>query len=540
MSHYTGMHGRTYTVANQLGVGGEGTVLAIAGNSDQVIKLYKPDKFKTPMQRQAMERKLRVMIAMNVNIRQNGRICLAWPQDIVYSNGTMVGFIMPKVPTQYKIYDIYRGGANSVREKLYPQYTWKYAVQFAHNLARIVQCVHSSKIVIGDFNQNNIAVDPTTGGIILIDCDSFDITDPVTGEHFPCTVGLPEMLAPELQCVGSLSNGRFTRESDNFSLAIHIFRLLMENADPFGGVITTNGASSVSNVAGNTAIINGECAYVRNVPGKVVPRWSPKLDMLPPDVAQLFRKTFDYTAVNAISRRGARATAAEWADTLAPYGAPEPNSRLKTCSRVARHVYGAHNSTCPWCALNTKPVPPPPPPPPKPKPQPRPTPTPPPRPTPKPQPKKKSGCLKFLLGLILASTILSAVSSCLSESRYNDLMQNNSSNSSPTYNEPILSPDLDDEPVVSEYILPDSDCTYISEEDLWGMSDEELCLARNEIFARHGRMFTTAWIRDYFLGTSWYVERYTPEEFDSRVDDFFNDYERSNLATIIAYEEKVG
>ena len=41
----------------------------------------------------------------------------------------------------------------------------------------------------------------------------------------------------------------------------------------------------------------------------------------------------------------------------------------------------------------------------------------------------------------------------------------------------------------TEYILPDSDSRYISENELGGMSSEQLRLARNEIFARHGRKF---------------------------------------------------
>ena len=33
----------------------------------------------------------------------------------------------------------------------------------------------------------------------ILDVDSFDITDPDTGERFECTVGISEFLAPELQ-----------------------------------------------------------------------------------------------------------------------------------------------------------------------------------------------------------------------------------------------------------------------------------------------------------------------------------------------------
>lgn len=358
MATYRGVQSsKRYTLGQQLGVGGEGIVYDLVGDSAHVAKIYKPDRFKTTADRNTLERKLKAMLSMNIKAIVDGTLRLAWPQDILYENGTMVGFIMPKLTAKYKIFDIYRSGKGSVREREYPNYTWKYSVQFAYNLAWVVNYLHQNGIVIGDLNQNNIAVDTKTSTVILIDCDSFDIRDPRTGEHFPCVVGLEEMLAPELQTVGKLSNGTFTKESDNFSLAIHIFRLLMDNNDPFGGVITTN--ASLSQIPGNRAIINGECAYVRNLPNKKVRDKSPTLDMMPKEVEDLFRKTFDYTAVTAMSKRTNRATAQEWVNTLLVLAKAEPNPALRSCATNKRHVYSVRNFSCPWCRLDKIVTPPP-------------------------------------------------------------------------------------------------------------------------------------------------------------------------------------
>lgn len=351
MASYTGSSGKkTYTLGTQLAAGGEGVVYEISGDNAHVAKLYKADRFSSEAERATMERKLKAMISMNIPAIVDGILRLAWPQDILYENGRFVGFVMPRLNTKYKIYDLYRTGKNSVREREYKgKYTWKYSVQIAYNMAWVVSYVHRHNIVIGDLNQNNISVDALTGAVILIDCDSFDIYDPVTKEHFPCVVGLPEMLAPELQTVGSLRNATFTKESDNFSLAIHIFRLLMNNEDPFGGAMTTN--ASQSNIPANAPIVNGECLYVRNVPGKKwLPRM-PKLDILPASLQQLFRKTFNYTATTALSKRKDRATADEWVNALIVLGAPEPNHTLSTCPVNPRHVYPHHNTSCPWCAI---------------------------------------------------------------------------------------------------------------------------------------------------------------------------------------------
>ena len=349
MITYTGMRGTLYTISQRLGEGGEGTVYTIATYNHLVAKIYRANKFHNTNERSTMERKLRAMIAMNVEYKIDNVVRFAWPQDILYENNTMVGFIMPRIGTRYKIFDIYRGG--NPRKNIYPDYTWKYSIQFAYHLAWLVYYLHSKGIIIGDFNQSNIAIDSNSNTVIIIDCDSFDIKDPVSGEHFPCLVGLPEMLAPELQNVGDLSKGRFTKESDYFSLAIHIFRLLMNNADPFGGVLVSG--ESQSNVPANQSICNGECAYVRHIPNKKIPNWSPKLAILPEEIRKLFSKTFNYTALTAKKNVQNRATAYEWCIALAPFGEKEPNPRLKTCSKNKLHVYAANNRECPWCRLES-------------------------------------------------------------------------------------------------------------------------------------------------------------------------------------------
>lgn len=358
MAYYTGAYGTIYNLGNQIGSGGEGIVYAIQGSNDKVAKLYKADKLANKMLRDAKERKLKAMMGMNIKYTIDGVLRLAWPIDVLYNQGQMVGFVMPKLSKMLKIFDIqrcWRPDANNPSTKevlaVYPNYTWKYAVQFAYNLAWVVRYVHSNGIVIGDLNQNNIYADTSTGAVVLIDCDSFDITDRKTGERFPCEVGLPEMLAPELQTVGQLK-GKFTTHTDNFSLAIHIFRLLMRNADPFTGVPSA-GASSSAIINANVNIINGNCPYVRNC-SVSVPGWAPDFSILPLSVQNLFKKTFDYNATNAISKSSKRATAAEWCNVLAPLAAPEPNPNLKKCTNSQNklhiyHVYSAHNTTCPWC-----------------------------------------------------------------------------------------------------------------------------------------------------------------------------------------------
>jgi hypothetical protein len=41
-----------------------------------------------------------------------------------------------------------------------------------------------------------------------------------------------------------------------------------------------------------------------------------------------------------------------------------------------------------------------------------------------------------------------------------------------------------------------------------------LCYARNEIFARNGRKFSSSELQEYFNGMDWYEPKYDAKEFD--------------------------
>lgn len=86
----------------------------------------------------------------------------------------------------------------------------------------------------------------------------------------------------------------------------------------------------------------------------------------------------------------------------------------------------------------------------------------------------------------------------------------------------------------AEYIIEESNSRYLSESDLYGLSDEELMLARNEIYARHGRLFNDSSIQAYFDSKAWYNGYIAPDEFDTSV---FNKYENSNISFIKEHEQ---
>ena len=114
-----------------------------------------------------------------------------------------------------------------------PDFTWRYLLSTASNLASVVHALHAGTYVVGDLNESNVMVAPTAL-VTMVDCDSMQVPNPAGGV-FRCPVGKSEYTAPELQGVDFHTVDR-SPQHDNFALAVLIFMLLMEGIHPFDGV----------------------------------------------------------------------------------------------------------------------------------------------------------------------------------------------------------------------------------------------------------------------------------------------------------------
>lgn len=85
----------------------------------------------------------------------------------------------------------------------------------------------------------------------------------------------------------------------------------------------------------------------------------------------------------------------------------------------------------------------------------------------------------------------------------------------------------------SQSIIPYSSSRYLSVSDVAGLSSYELMLARNEIFARHGRRFDNPELQQYFNSKSWYRGAVSPSAFNASV---LNPYEKANIELIKSFE----
>lgn len=85
-----------------------------------------------------------------------------------------------------------------------------------------------------------------------------------------------------------------------------------------------------------------------------------------------------------------------------------------------------------------------------------------------------------------------------------------------------------------EYAIDFTDYRLLCGEDLEDMTEEQLCVARNEILARRGWIFDDGDLREYFYSKTWYVPSVPGGEFDY---SSLSQTEQDNISLIKIYEE---
>lgn len=87
------------------------------------------------------------------------------------------------------------------------------------------------------------------------------------------------------------------------------------------------------------------------------------------------------------------------------------------------------------------------------------------------------------------------------------------------------------------WIFADSNTILLTESDLADLSAEECKIARNEIYARHGRKFKDPFLQSYFNRCEWYQGTVEADNFN---EQSLNETELANRNLIAAYEAKKG
>jgi DNA-binding helix-hairpin-helix protein with protein kinase domain len=328
------------TFTRRVGSGGEAEVFEVAERPGMVCKRY-----RQPTRERA--EKLQVMVASPPSgTTAGGHVSIAWPVELVVDRGDVTGFLMPRIDAKRAI-PVFQVYNPATRLQLAPGFTWRYLLRTARNVAAIVDSLHAAGYVVGDLNESNLLVD-RRALVSLVDCDSMQVTDPLTGRVHPSPVGKPEFLAPELHGA-DLSRVERTPASDVFALTVLVCQLLMEGVHPYAGV--WKGPADPPQMT--TRIRRGWSALAPWSPVKPPPHAVP-FGALPADVRRLVRR--------GLARRPSRRPAAwEWVAVL-----EEVDAGLRTCRRSPHHVFGGGWLTgwlgvgvgaglgsrrrCPWCA----------------------------------------------------------------------------------------------------------------------------------------------------------------------------------------------
>ena len=354
----TGSSGQQYTITDHIKSGGEGGVYN-TNLPECVAKLYDISKTSIDARMAELEQKLKYMVSYNIPTKiPNGTVIVTWPQDVLYRNGKFVGYIMPKVSGAKPIYMLNRGGKYA--NEVIPGYNWKTAVSVAVNLVNIVEFLHSRNVVVGDMNSDNLLVYPN-GFVAVIDTDSFDITDEASNIHYKCSVGTEEFLPPELQGRNlERKNVCFTKHTDEFALAVHIFQLLMNNMHPFNARVIIDYKQSLPVNDRNHNIVVGNCPFVRKIDGCVIPLGAPDINALLPDyIVQDFKRTFDYqldqsdpSYMEKLKRyEENRTPATDWHKHLVQLANDQD---LVKCQNNPEHYYLAYKGHCELCEAKSR------------------------------------------------------------------------------------------------------------------------------------------------------------------------------------------
>ncbi len=353
---YQGLFGETYLVGEKIAGGGEGAIHKIQGDEFHVAKIFKPE-------RRDQQREMKLCRMVQTRLTEDQLEEVTWPQDVIYSKEGFVGYIMPKLMNTESLTSIYSAGTNS-------KYDLRWRILAAINLCHAVQTIHNMGQVCGDLNPQNICVNLNMNDkenafhITLVDTDSYHFT--AEGKTYRCEVGLADYIAPEVQkkmtggmSLRSIPLPTYTKETDLFALAVHIFALLMNGCHPFACAKAVNGAlentmkqMESSDIRDSVAapqpienIRDGFFPFYEKHPGITHPVYAPSFDALPAELQNLFVRTF----VDGYADPSKRVDTGEWIDVLMKY-----NASVVCCAKKPDHYYYGHRAKCPLCEVDER------------------------------------------------------------------------------------------------------------------------------------------------------------------------------------------
>lgn len=325
-----------------LGKGGEGEVYAIDGHPGKVAKLYLNEEMAA-----SRKSKIGAMVTIRHSdafVRANLTKSIAWPWAPLYDQkGSFVGFGMDCIQVNMELDDLYEYPPDQNKH-----ITIEDKINCLISICSVIEKLHSTGSVFGDFNPNNIKINKDFT-VTFVDADSYHIGN---RKEYRCSVCAEGYVAPEIvtACHGTTyadcPTTTFTVESDNFALAIHIFRMLMNGCHPYYTKrhLKRTGSKPVAKKI-DRKVEDGETAFFKPITNVSIPDYAPDIKAFPSYIYSLFERAFVYGHSNP----KARPSASEWKNALLRY-----KSEIKPCCHNRAHYHWNGVSNCPYCDADSR------------------------------------------------------------------------------------------------------------------------------------------------------------------------------------------
>ena len=273
---------------------------------------------------------------------------LAWPFGGLYERPDGVGF---------KGYYMYGAeGCVSIdvvsqfpRSPAAPSMTERQKIEMLIELCKLTAGLHDIGITLGDWNPRNILVGER-GSLMLLDTDSYAFT--LSDVSYQTTCAAPGYIAPEVlklmettgvsnfESLAAATNAPvFTPQTDDFGLAVHIFKMLNRGIHPYSSgemdldIFDLDDDDIPPSL--NSCVCNGRSPFVGTLVGHVIPVYALELDDFGNLMGEAFRRSLYGKAEERLDAR-------TWARLLDLY-----LSEVTECPRG--HLYHSSRGECPYC-----------------------------------------------------------------------------------------------------------------------------------------------------------------------------------------------
>ena len=338
--------GKSYELGDEIGCGREGSVYRIVGEPF-VAKIYHNP---TPQIAHKIESMAAILLVLAKRKKQL-LLKLAWPFGGLYErpDGTGLkgyymfgaeGYVSIDVVSQFP------------RSPAAPAMTERQKIEMLIELCKLTSGLHDIGITVGDWNPRNILVGER-GRLMLLDTDSYSFT--LSDVTYGTACAAPGYIAPEVLQLMEASNVNdfeslaastnapvFTPQTDDFGLAVHIFKMLNRGIHPYASgeldlsFFDLDDDDIPPAPSLNSCACNGRSPFIRTLIGYVVPTHALELDDFGSLMGEAFRRSL--FGNNAQERLDAHA----WARLLDHY-----LSETVECPRG--HLYHASQDECPYC-----------------------------------------------------------------------------------------------------------------------------------------------------------------------------------------------